>query len=294
MQNTNNQPLFFTDAWRDAVTSAFPFLTYSTDMVSVAHAKERHRGQPFTDVGAAYGDIDINEVRALAVSSRGNYTIDIHTGYANVDIPDAAYTPLTDYFLPLSEYKTYDDFYSSRNKSMRYEIRNSKDVTITLDDTKACVDTAYRLYLLAMRDKENIVMPRSLFTFLYKLKESKIYLATEKQKTIGCALFLEYEDVSHYFLSAVDPKYRSSRAGYALLNAYIQTIVGKKDLWLGAARTGSQLARYKASWGGIPYPIIRLTNQTETLRESKLRRFWRKLPLWLIEPLSLVVFKRMF
>ena len=187
----------------------------------------------------------------------------------------------------ISEEKLLNSF----RKTLRHSIQKAEkqDLEIKKCSNLKELKQFYNLYVANLKRKKTIPYPYSIIKFLYKSETVEILLAQHNGKIIAGDLFIKYDGFVHYFLSAMDYRYRDLGANYLLLWTKIKSLIGKDIvLDLGATPQGSSLEIFKKGWGGKEYPIYQIsTKKTENnLRSSKLRNIWGLLPVSVIKALS--------
>lgn len=179
----------------------------------------------------------------------------------------------------------------SFRKTLRHSIRKAEQQDVQI---KKCANAKelkqfYNLYMVNLKRKKTVPYSYPVIKFLYDSADSELLLAWYKSKIIAGSLFLHYDEVVHYFLSASDYKYRNLGANYLILWRKIKSLIGKNVIFdLGASPKGSALEIFKRGWGGKKYPIaqIGIKKSEEKLRSSKLRKIWSLLPNFVVKKLS--------
>lgn len=212
------------------------------------------------------------------------------------DIPTVE-TALSSYFLSGLKNTSEQEIWGLIRKTLRHEIKHAQQQNIEIRPSKDLKEVRkfYDLYVANLRRKKTISYPWHLVQFLCQNASSELLLAFYKGKIVGGALFLQYNRISHYFLSATDHKYRNLGIAHLLIWEKIKSLINKDIvLDLGASPRGSKLEIFKQGWSNAEYPIyqIGIKRAEESFRSSKLIRFiWGLLPNFIIKKLSSYLIK---
>jgi len=188
--------------------------------------------------------------------------------------------------------KSENEIWNSLRKTLRHEIKNAQEQGLEIRASKDPKEIRkfYELYVANLRRKRTIPYPWQIVRFLCQNPSNELLLAFYKGRIVGGALFLGYERMSHYFLSATDHKYRNLSITHLIIWEKVKHLIGKDIvLDLGASPKGSKLEVFKSGWSNTEYPIyqIGIKRNEENLRSSKLIRFvWSLLPNFVIQGLS--------
>ncbi|HUT96324.1 MAG TPA: GNAT family N-acetyltransferase [Candidatus Paceibacterota bacterium] len=275
--------------------------------------KEKLVSLPFCEYGGPLpleGSIFINDFETDALKEFKNFKIKYHPSISKITFnPINSSSTVSSHWLRLGN-KSEQEVWESLRKTLRHEIKNAqqKGLEIRASKDPKCFKKFYDLYTANLRRKRTIPYPWHLVQFLCQNAPSELLLAFYRGKIVGGALFLEYSKISHYFLSAIDHKYRNLGIAHLILWEKIKSLIGKDiTLDLGASPQGSDLEIFKRGWGGIEYPIYQIClpadrqgikrtpafaeasagREESFLRSSKIIRFiWGLLPNYIIQKLS--------
>ena len=191
------------------------------------------------------------------------------------------------------------EIWNSLRKTLRHEIRHAQDRGLVIRECKTLKENKkfYNLYVVNLRRKKTVPYTWSFIQFLCQNPSNELLAVFYGGRIIGGALFLRYDNISHYFLSATDYKYHNFGIAHLILWEKIRSLINKDVvLDLGASPKGSALEIFKSGWGGTKYPIYQINlsadgreikRTEESFRSSRLIRFiWSLLPNFLIKFLS--------
>lgn len=260
-------------------------------------------GLPFVDTGAVF---PIDKKAVLDVSRFQTdvldfflqpITIHIHSGYCPVTGQVETY--LSDYQIDLEAFASAAELFQTFRKTLRHILLKKPDFDIEVGCRDGEMKVLYRLYCGTMREKMNIVLPEPLFFWLLEREKQNLLVARRGATIIGFSLFLDIRNSTHYFLSSVLSEYRKLHIAHHVLWKRIQQDMDKKRqaVFLGGTRKGSSLEVFKKAWGAQEYPvysIVQGNSVSRQARNSRLRQFWRYIPLFLIPFMSKLVAKRMY
>jgi len=184
---------------------------------------------------------------------------------------------------------------SDFKKSVRYEIKKAEEqgVQVKECENEGELESFYQIYLKSAKKHKVPAYPISFFKYFLESADSKVTLASFKDRIIAGSAFLFYDNFVHYFQNAADEGYKKTGANYLILQKEIQS-KGDKIFDFGGTRRGSSLEVFKKAWGTKEHPILEISNcpAGSGLKKSKLRSIYGVLPVFLIKRLSPYLLKQ--
>lgn len=302
---------FLSVEWRkffQTYFSDFEFEGYVYDeafiLVTVFHKQKKTRySLPFVDVGGIFRLVPGKKLDILLFDKDAraffqNETFHVHSGYCPTE--GEMITDLVDFRIPLIQYKNKEELFASLRKTLRHILQKAPDFMIeeSYQDPRE-IKILYRLYCQTMREKMNIVLPFALFHFLVTTNTSGLLLARKGKKIIGFSLFLDILGSTHYYLSSTDKHFRDLHVTHHLVWHRLAQDLGdgKKYFYLGGTRKDGSLETFKKAWTSDMVPIYKISSQSDTqtsFRQSRVRRLWRWIPLFLLPKVSTYVVRKIF
>ncbi len=308
LDKVENLPVFFLLDWEREMMIFLPgvefrhYIYQDNFLVSLGVLKGHFYGLPGIDTGAVVPlsnqklDLDVFDKEAK-IFFGNNFKISVNEFWCStISINNS--TELADYVLDLHK-QTKDGLYNGFRKTLRYEINKNKDKIIIKKINTSDLKSVYKLYLKNLRKKKNLVISWRLFLFLYNLSNSSFWGAYKEGDLIAFAVFIEYDDRIHYYLSATSFEGKKCGAAHILLWKELEEALKKNVHWFsfGGTRVGTNLEIFKRGWGSVPYNIYELRNTKKDfqgLRKSKFRNLWSFLPLRLLPLVSRYFWKKLF
>lgn len=270
-------------------------------LLSLARIKSgssiKYVSHPFCEYGGPLPlvrDINFGEFLAdLGDKFGNNIKINFHPAvlqyFVNVESKGETQHGLNSYWVDWRSMES-SQFLQNVRKTLRHSIDSlaAENYQIKPCQNENELSTFYYLYLNNMRRKMNLVLPYSFFQYFFNSENAEIVLAVKDSRVVAGSVFLKYGEFAHYFLNAGLGE--NNPSSLILFEQAKKAVAQKKVLDLGGTRGGSSLEIFKQGWRGEVKPILQIGQTNSSMRKSVLRRFWRVMPLQLIQPLSKKLF----
>ncbi len=200
------------------------------------------------------------------------------------------------YWLTDIDKKSDEEIFNSFRKTLKHEIKKAENNNLAI---KVChnqeeLKKFYRLYVRAIKNKGNLVLPSACFEYLFKDDNAEILLAYHNDRLIAGSVFLYYGNFVHYYLNASINK--KLNANHLILWQKIKSrdkampclYANKRHQVFDFGSDGQNpaLAVFKSGWGTVEKDILEIGFDEKKEKKSLKRNLFKLLPDFLAIKIS--------